>query len=188
LPTVITHSLIGTASASMFKTKKYKVRFWLLSVICPMLPDLDVIAFAFGIPYAHFFGHRGFFHSIPFAFLLAVMFVLLFFRDKTFSYMQRTGLIFYFFLLTSTHGLLDAFTSGGLGIALLSPFSAKRFFFPVTPIQVSPLGISAFFSEWGLRVIKSEIFWVWMPLLFIFVLVKLIQYFGKKYISTKRGC
>jgi hypothetical protein len=28
---------------------------------------------------------------------------------------------------------------------------------------VSPLGVSRFFSEWGLRVIQSELQWVWAP-------------------------
>jgi len=180
LPTVITHSLIGAVSASLFKTKKLKIRFWVLSIICPMLPDLDVIAFAFAIPYSHFFGHRGFFHSVPFALILAVIVVLIFFRGGYFSVLQRLGLTLYFFVLNSTHGLLDAFTSGGLGIALFSPFSNERIFFASRPIKVSPIGISAFFGEWGLRVIKSEMFWVWMPLGMLFVIIKLSSYFIKR--------
>jgi len=168
---------MGAASASMFQTKKCKVRFWLLSVISPILPDLDVIAFAFGIPYAHFFGHRGFFHSIPFAFMLAVLTVLIFFRSSYFSALQRAGLTLYFFILNASHGLLDALTSGGLGIALFSPFSDERIFFTFRPIKVSPIGISAFFSEWGLRVIKSEMFWVWLPLGMLYVIIKLSLYF-----------
>ena len=35
-----------------------------------MVPDLDVIAFTLGIPYAHPLGHRGFLHSLLFALLL----------------------------------------------------------------------------------------------------------------------
>ena len=35
-------------------------------------------------------------------------------------------------------------------------------------IQVSPIGASRFFSEWGLEVIKSEAFWIGVPSL-IFV-------------------
>jgi membrane-bound metal-dependent hydrolase YbcI (DUF457 family) len=33
-------------------------------------------------------------------------------------------------------------TDGGLGIAVFAPFSSHRFFFPVQPIPVSPIGIS----------------------------------------------
>ena len=38
-----------------------------------MLPDLDVVAFALHIPYAHAFGHRGASHSLFFAFLLGLL-------------------------------------------------------------------------------------------------------------------
>jgi inner membrane protein len=39
--------------------------------------------------------------------------------------------------------LLDMLTNGGLGIAVFSPFSRERFFFPVQPIPVSPIGLSS---------------------------------------------
>ena len=54
-------------------------------------------------------------------------------------------------------------TNGGLGVALLAPFSEERFFFSFRPIQVSPIGAGAFFTEWGLRVLKSEGLWVGLP-------------------------
>jgi inner membrane protein len=72
----------------------------------------------------------------------------------------RIGL--FLFLAAVSHGVLDAFTNGGLGIAFFAPFSAERYFFPVTPIQVSPIG-AAFFSERGLTVMASEVCWVWTP-------------------------
>jgi len=65
--------------------------------------------------------------------------------------------------ITATHGLLDALTSGGLGIALLAPFDNTRYFFAVTPIEVSPIGFRRFFSAWGARVMLSEFVWVWIP-------------------------
>nr|MBA3240881.1 metal-dependent hydrolase [Acidobacteriota bacterium] len=43
------------------------------------------------------------------------------------------------------------------------PFSGERYFFPFRPVEVSPIGVGSFFSEWGLRVIKSELLWVWAP-------------------------
>ena len=174
MPSIITHSFVGILSASLFQNNEFKKKFFLFSVLCPIIPDFDVIAFKFGIPYEHFFGHRGFFHSITFAFILSLIVVLLFFRSKEIKFKSKLGLLTYFFVLTSTHGILDAFTSGGLGIALLSPFDNTRYFFPYTPIKVSPIGIAAFFSEWGKRVLISEILWVWMPLIGIFILVKII--------------
>jgi inner membrane protein len=51
--------------------------------------------------------------------------------------------------------LLDALTDGGSGVMLLFPFSAKRLFFPWTPIHVSPLGILEFFDRAG-YILRSE--------------------------------
>ncbi len=153
-------------------------KFWFFSILCPILPDADTLGLVIGIPYNHFFGHRGFFHSIPFAFILALLVVVLFFRKEKILSKRWSLLVLYFFIITSTHGILDAFTSGGLGIALLSPFDNTRYFFPFTPIVVSPLKPSAFFGGWGLRVILSEIIWVWLPALLIMS--------GVNYVRAKR--
>lgn len=59
---------------------------------------------------------------------------------------------------------LDAFTNGGLGIAFLWPFSGERFFAPIHPVEVSPLGLSRFLSSKGVAVLWSEILWIWSPL------------------------
>jgi inner membrane protein len=67
------------------------------------------------------------------------------------------------FMSTISHGVLDAMTTGGLGVAFLSPFSNERFFFEWRVIQVSPIGVSSFFSEWGVRVLSSELVYVWFP-------------------------
>jgi inner membrane protein len=64
---------------------------------------------------------------------------------------------------TASHGILDAFTNGGLGIAFLWPFSSERYFAPYQVIEVSPIGISRFLSSRGLAVLESELVWVWAP-------------------------
>lgn len=94
-------------------------------------PDLDVIAFRFGIPYAAPFGHRGATHSIAFAVIAGLCALLL--TKKT-----RTALTL--FLVVLSHPLLDSLTDGGLGVALFWPFSNARGFSPWTPIPVAPLG------------------------------------------------
>ena len=144
------------------------VRLWLLSVACTILPDLDVLAFSFGIPYHHFFGHRGFFHSPFFALCFSSILLCIFFRDvKLFT--KKWWLYWgYFSMLMASHGILDAFTNGGLGIALLSPFSNTRFFAPWTPIEVSAIGgMSVLFTRRGMLVLWSEFCLIWMPLLII---------------------
>ena len=72
MPTIITHSFVGWI-ASRFLNKPLLPRILILSLILPVLPDLDVISFQFGIPYEHFWGHRGFTHSLAFAALLGVL-------------------------------------------------------------------------------------------------------------------
>lgn len=175
MPSIITHSVVGIFSASLFQTKANKIKFWFFSILCTIVPDFDVIAFKLGIAYGDFFGHRGFFHSLVLAFIVAILIVFLFFRDVKATSLTRYGLILYFFILTSSHGLLDTLTSGGLGIALFAPFDNTRYFYSFTPIKVSPIGVGAFLSERGLAVLKSEIIWVWIPFFVIFTTIKIFQ-------------
>jgi inner membrane protein len=67
----------------------------------------------------------------------------------------------------ASHGIVDMATNGGHGIALLWPFSDQRLFWPWQPIEVAPLGIAAFFSQWGLEVLASEFVWLWLPAIVI---------------------
>ncbi len=125
------------------------------------MPDLDVVSFIFRIPYKSAFGHRGISHSIAFAVAIAFLaFWALPSRCREIP--ARRWLWTYLFLATVSHGVLDAFTNGGRGIAFFAPFDYDRYFFPVTPIEVSPLGVG-FFSRRGFAVLLSEIQWVWLP-------------------------
>ena len=81
--------------------------------------------------------------------------------------------VFYFFVLTASHGVLDAFTDGGYGVALLSPFDNTRYFFPWTPIRVSPLSVQAIFSQRGISVFVTEIIWIWLPIILFVTLFKI---------------
>jgi inner membrane protein len=133
--------------------------YWGLAATLSMLPDLDVLAFYFGIPYGARFGHRGFSHSLFCAAVVGLIIALLTF--------DRFGLPWwllwaFFSIVMASHGLLDAMTNGGMGIALLSPFDATRYFFPWRPVQVSLIGFG-FFSRWGMRALLSEVVWIWIP-------------------------
>jgi inner membrane protein len=176
LPTVISHSVIAATAAYGFGSKKESLKFLVLSMVCSILPDADVIGYQYlYIPYLDFFGHRGFFHSPFFAALLGVLVVFIFFQKITSFSKQWWKYVLYFFLLTASHGLLDAMTNGGNGIALLSPITNKRYFFPWTPIEVSPLGIRAFLSQRGLAVLINELLWLWIPSVFILIFLKAKQ-------------
>ncbi len=160
MPTVFTHSFFAAALGRMFfPGTRMPARFWVLAAVCAALPDADVLAFLFGVPYGDVFGHRGFTHSLLFALLLGPAVVAVFFRDSP----RKAALRVFFFLATASHGLLDALTDGGLGVAFLAPFSGERYFFPFRPIEVSPISVARFLSARGLEVIGSELLWVWCP-------------------------
>jgi inner membrane protein len=157
MPSAFAHAAPALALIPAFSRPDMPKRLWIAGVLCAMAPDLDVLAFSFGIPYEHFLGHRGLSHSIPFAACLAAV-VAVFVATPSWP---RAW--FYLFLATASHGVLDAFTNGGLGVALLSPFDQKRYFFPFRPIQVSPLSVEAFVSARGLAIVVNELLWVWLP-------------------------
>lgn len=126
-----------------------------------MLPDADVIGMYTGVPYGGMLGHRGLSHSLGFACAVGLMGAA---WSRASSARLRIAVCLA--AATASHGLLDALTNGGRGVAFFAPFSSERFFFPMTPIAVSPIGI-AFFSARGMLVLASEIVWVWVPLLLI---------------------
>ena len=167
MPTVFTHAVVALAAGRASPLRSRGAKFWLLALGCSLLPDADVISFAFDISYAHPLGHRGFFHSPFFGLLTGLAVTLLFFREIPRFSRAWWGHLTFFSLLTASHGILDAFTDGGLGIALLAPFDNTRYFFPWTPIRVSPIGIDAFLSERGWITLKSELLWIWGPLLLL---------------------
>jgi len=180
VPSLVSHTAVAVAVGVAFAPRDVPTQFWTLAILCSILPDADVIGFSFGIPYHHFFGHRGFFHSPFFGLLLSLFIVSIFFRDADIFSVRWFFYFIFFFLLTASHGILDAFTNGGLGIALFSPFDNTRLFFPWTPIEVSPIGVKAFFSKWGLAVIKSEFQWIWLPSFILVVLSILIRSFAER--------
>ncbi len=59
-------------------------------------------------------------------------------------------------LVAGSHGILDAMTTGGRGVALLWPLSTDRYFLPWRPIPVAPIG-ARFFSPAGLEVAAWEL-------------------------------
>ena len=163
MPTIFSHAVFASAIGSAFQSTNLPARFWVLTSICAMVPDLDVIAFVFRIDYQSMFGHRGITHSLAFAILAGLVVPALFFTAVEVSRWKLTA---YFAAVTFSHPLLDMLTNGGLGVALLAPFSNERFFFPWRPIEVSPIGVG-FFSHRGLNVIASEILWIWVPSILI---------------------
>ena len=162
MASAFTHIVVGAALSALGRPPR--VRLLLVLVALSVLPDLDVVAFGLGIPYEHPLGHRGFTHSLLFAASagLATPWLAGISSPTGSGYWWRlAGLGF---AATLSHGVLDALTNGGLGVGFLIPFSTDRFFLPWRPLLVSPLSPGAFFSESGIRILASEMIWVWLPL------------------------
>jgi inner membrane protein len=162
MASAFSHGVAALAiGACMYRSDAPK-RTWVIGVGCSMIPDVDVIGFRFGVRYGDFWGHRGFTHSLVFAALLAGAAVVLgFWRSR--PLISRAYLWTYFFLATASHGILDAMTNGGLGVAFFAPFNDQRYFLPWRPIRVSPIGFGRFFTERGVAVMRSELLWIWLP-------------------------
>ena len=161
MPTILSHPAAALAFWPTFRNKNLSTSIFVAGMIASILPDIDVIGFSFGIHYSDTFGHRGFTHSIFFALLIS------FFLALTLRIPRRAYL--FLFLCSVSHGILDAFTNGGLGIAFFSPFSNARYFFPWRPIEVSPIGLSSFISGPVFTVMKSELEFVWIPCVMIYL-------------------
>lgn len=159
MPSVISHIAIPLVLKYSFRGSRISKRLFILSIVCCILPDLDVIAFHFDIPYSSQWGHRGFTHSLGFALIAGLI------ASICSQYIRsgRTTIFLVIFTSTASHALLDSATNGGLGCALFWPLSPERYFLPWRPIQVSPIGIDAFISEYGFEAIKSELLWIWLP-------------------------
>ncbi len=158
MPTIFTHPAIPLAIGIGLGQSAIPKRLLVLGVVTSVVPDLDVLAFKFGVPYASILGHRGLTHSILFALTLAALGL---FAYRVF-HTSRFRTFAFLFVVAVSHAILDAFTNGGLGVALLWPFSSERFFAPWQVIQVSPIG-THFFSTRGVKVVLSELLWVWLP-------------------------
>lgn len=175
MPTIFSHAVAAVALGKVYAGAKMPARFWVLSAMCAVLPDADVIAFSYGLRSGSMFGHRGFSHSFVFALLVALLVVVLAFRKIPAFSKRWWSLTVYFFAVTASHGILDALTDGGSGVAFFAPFDSTRHFFPWRPIEVSPISLDRFLSQRGWEVMKSEIIWIWIPSLALVTLAWLYR-------------
>jgi inner membrane protein len=168
------HAVAALSIGTCFYHPQIPKRVWIAGAVCSVIPDLDVIGFRFGIHYGDFWGHRGFTHSLFFAALLASIVAIVMFRAGT-SGIGRFALFGYLFLATASHGVLDAITNGGLGVAFFSPFDNTRYFLPWRPVRVSPIGITRFFTSRSFAILQSELLWIWVPAILFASVVWLLR-------------
>lgn len=160
MPTVITHAAVPLCLGLAAGRKNIPGKLLLTGIVLSMIPDADVLAFRLGVAYGNVFGHRGFTHSLLFAFVVPLLCIAV--GRRWFNAPPGRCWLFLTVSLLS-HSLLDAITTGGYGVGWLWPWSETRYFFPVQVIQVAPLALHRYFSATGLQVMLSELTWVWLP-------------------------
>lgn len=169
MPNFMTHAILGVgisrATDRPGKDRHFAVVTAKVAALMAIFPDVDILAFIAGIPYWHWAGHRGVCHSAAFAIALA-SFTFWLVRREFPQAGKREWLIFCAAALS--HGLLDMATDGGLGSAILFPFTKRRFFFPQRLIPVSA-GWSGFF-DWGFPLFMWEVGLLWPPAIAGFIL------------------
>jgi inner membrane protein len=181
MATIMTHGIVGYTLARICVRKPVSPIYWVMAFIAPMLPDLDVLGMKYyGIPYNDCYGHRGAFHSIAIALVAAVVLLLVYkAMVRTEGYRLNKDCFWGFFLGMTSHGLIDALTNGGLGVAVFWPANCNRYFFPWRPLEVSPLSLERFMEQ-GLFIMKNEFYYVWIPCLVILILYFAIQKFSMR--------
>jgi inner membrane protein len=162
MPTAPTHAVAALAIGAGFYRPGVPKHLLAVGAACAALPDLDVLGFRAGIVYGDLLGHRGLSHSLVFAATLAWVIVRTRYRLGA-GPLRPWAVWLFLALATASHGLLDALTDGGLGIAFFSPLETGRFFFPLRPIAVAPIGLAGLFQPGMLRVVETELIWVWCP-------------------------
>jgi inner membrane protein len=157
----IAHVVVGVAGArALGRSRWLSWRVALTLGALSMLADVDVLTFRLGIPYSAPFGHRGVTHSLLFAMLAGTAAGLWLAQGGRWPFWPATVVAC---LVAASHPVLDAMTDGGLGVALLWPFSNARFFAPWRPIPVAPIG-ARMLSSRGFHVLAVEAIWS-VPLL-----------------------
>jgi inner membrane protein len=161
MPTALTHLAVPVSAAVALGMRRLSLGALLTGMAAATVPDLDVIAFKLHATYGSMMSHRGFTHTLLFALLIGLAGYAL----APCWHMRRWVGYTWIALCALSHPLLDMLTDGGSGIALLWPLVETHYFFPWRPIAVSPLSLTRLLSARGLEVLRSELLFVWLPLM-----------------------
>ena len=165
MATAFTHAIAGAALVTVIPKPLPRLFVGIVAATLAILPDIDVLAFRFDIAYGDVFGHRGFTHSLLFAALAAPIASLLFIRYIAPFTKPWLALVVLLFAACASHGVLDALTDKGLGVGFFIPVDNSRYFFPLRPLATSPVSVRRFFSGDFIAILRTEIYWVWLPVL-----------------------
>ncbi len=162
MPTIFAHAIIGLTATRLMPAYQRSAKAYALAAGCAMLPDIDMLARTLGVTH-QWVQHRSITHSLTFALATGLVVTLLAYGIQwRHRFAQWWMYVLLFTAATATHGVLDAFTNGGQGIALFAPFTWETYFAPWRPLEVSPFWLGIF-SERGGAVIRSELLWLALP-------------------------
>jgi len=175
MPSPVGHLLFGFC-IYLIVNKKFDIKSnWkemLLYVFIATLSDLDELPNLFGIK-INFLIHRTTFHSILFAFILAIIFSK-FLRIRKTNNLAIKFLIF--FTLLFSHPVLDLFMEDfkePFGLMLLWPFSNNYYISPITIFPgVNHDNFLDLFSFHNLITVITEIIFFSIPIGIIFMFRK----------------
>jgi len=174
MPSLLGHAVAGLAITTAFHRDRLPRRTWALAAFCAVAPDLDWFVSLLPLHRGHVLNHRGVSHSLFAAVLLAtVVFFLAIRRD------QRRGDLWLCLTVSAlSHGLLDALTAGGVGVALFMPFSATRWACLWQPGHVAPLPLGRDHTYAFLASLWAEALWIGIPALGLAAYARLVRQAG----------
>lgn len=180
MPSAVSHAFLGFAFGAGVSSRK---KIWVTSTVCSALPDTDALAVRLFSPISDMWAHRGFSHSLLFAFLIGLLVVSLVFKGSIQWGSKRWWLfLLFFFATTASHGLADALNAGSIGVDFFAPFSSARYLLPYRPLP--GVGVTLFFSLSGQSIFLREILWLWMPA------IALTRFYGgikRRYLTAPAG-
>jgi inner membrane protein len=171
MPSIISHPAIPLAVGLGLGPNVIPRPLVIAGILASVVPDIDVLSFSLRVNSEAALAHRGATHSFAFAAFLALC-IALALRGAAGGFLKC---FIFIFLSAASHGILDAFTNGGWGIAFFWPWSSARYFAPFRPILVSPISVSRFLSMRGVHVLISELIWVWLPCMLLCLLLVFIK-------------
>lgn len=174
MPSLLGHAVAGLAITHTFSRARLPRRTWILAPLLAVVPDLDWFVGFLDFHKNHILNHRGVAHSLSGALALAALTLLIAYRRD-----QRTGQLGLCLALAAlSHGLMDACTAGGVGVALFMPFSDSRWACVWQPIHVAPLPMGREDCYLFLASLRTEAFWIGLPALALVAWTRLRHQIG----------
>src|SRR5687767_8025007 len=127
MPSSVAHGLTALALGTALLPERRARPLVLTGIACAVLLDIDAVGRPFGRgDIAWLGGHRALTHSIFFAVAVGLGLTFLW-RHRLSTATLRWRAAVYLVAAMIAHGVFDAFTGYGEGVAFFAPFSWRRF-------------------------------------------------------------